>query len=232
MSEIGYLSLMAVLFVLQHLGVTSSGLRKGLVGMIGEKAYIGVYSLVSLLLLVLLVRAYNAAVPGEFLWPTFEWLRVIPLLVMPLALFLLIGGLVIKNPTTVGVVLDEGEEVPVIGVMRISRHPVQSSILLWALSHLLANGDLASLLFFGSILLVSGYGMLLIDRRKRKVFGEHWKAFRDATSVVPFAAIASGRQTLEVSELGWLTPLLALIAFVVLWWGHQWVSGVPVGLGW
>ena len=232
MSDLGYLSLMAVLFVLQHLGVTSSGLRKGLVGMIGEKAYIGVYSLVSILLLVLLVRAYNATVPTELFWPTFDWLRVIPLVVMPFALFLIIGGIVIRNPTTVGVVLDEAEEVPVTGVMRVSRHPVQSAILLWALSHLLVNGDAASLLFFGSIGLVSGYGMLLIDRRKREVFGPRWESFRNATSVVPFAAILSGRQSFKISEIGWLTPLLTLIAFVGLWWGHYWVSGVPVGLVW
>lgn len=232
MSDLGYLSLMAVLFLLQHLGVTSSGLRGRLVAMIGEKAYIGVYSVVSIVLFVLLVRAYNAIVPTDLLWPTYDWLRVIPLLVMPAALFLLIGGLVIRNPTTVGVVLNEGEEVPVTGVMRVSRHPVQSAILLWALSHLLVNGDAASLIFFGSIALVSGYGMLLIDRRKQEVFGPRWESFRHATSVLPFAAILSGRQTFSISEIGWLTPVLALVAFVALWWGHLWVSGVPVGLGW
>ena len=232
MSDLGYLSLMAMLFVLQHLGVSSSGLRAGLVGMIGEKAYLGIYSLVSILLLVLLVNAYNATVPTDLFWPTFDWLRVINLVVMPFALLLMIGGLVIRNPTTVGVVLDESEEVPVRGVTRITRHPVQAAILLWALSHLLVNGDAASLIFFGSIALTSGYGMLLIDRRKREVFGPRWESFRDATSVVPFAAIVSGRQSLKVSEIGWLTPALTLIVYFALWWGHHWVSGVPVGLGW
>lgn len=230
MSDLAWLSLMAVLFVGQHLGVTSSGLRDCLVARLGEKAYIGVYSLVSIVLFVLLVRAYNDVVPTTVFWPTYEWLRFVPVVLMPLALFLLLGGVLLKNPTIVGVVLDEGEDVPVVGVMRITRHPVQCAILLWAMSHLIANGDPGSLVFFGSIAVVSGYGMLLIDRRKRTVFGEHWEGFRAATSVVPFVAIAQGRQSLRLSEFGWLVPLLTIATFALLWWGHVWVSGVNVGV--
>ena len=232
MSELFWLILLAALFVAQHLGVTSTGLRDRLAGAMGEKAYVGVYSVVSIVLLVLLVRAYNATVPTALLWPTVDLLRLVPLVLMPLALLLVIGGVVTRNPTSVGVVLESGAEVPVVGVMRITRHPVQCGILVWSVSHLLANGDLPSLLFFGSFALVSGYGMVLIDRRKQRVFGDGWSAFRDATSLVPFAAIFAGRQSLKLSEIGWLAPLLAAVIFIALWWGHIWVSGVPVGLGW
>lgn len=230
MGDHSWLLLTAALFVLQHLGVTSSRLRNRLVASIGEKSYLGLYSLASLVFLVLLVRAYNATVPSVLLWPTVDWLRVLPLAVMPLAILLLVGGVLLKNPTTVGVVLDEGEEVAVTGVMRITRHPVQCAIFLWAFSHLLVNGDPPSLIFFGSIALVSGYGMLLIDRRKQAVFWQRWNAFRDATSIIPFVAIASGRQSFRPTELGWLVPLLTLALFLGLWWGHLWVSGVSVGL--
>ena len=231
MTELSWLALWAVLFVAQHLGVTSTGLRDRLVGAMGERPYLGVYSVVSIVVLVLLVRAYNATTPGVLLWPTFEWLRWVPLLLMPVALLLVIGGVLTRNPSSV-VVLDDGEEVPVTGVMRITRHPVQSGILIWALSHLLANGDLPSLLFFGAFALVSGWGMALIDRRKQGTFGARWDAFCEATSVVPFAAIVQGRQSLRLSEVGWLAPVVAAAAFIALWWGHVWVSGVPVGVGW
>ncbi len=232
MSEFSWLALLAALFVAQHLGVTSTGLRDRLVGAMGEKAYVGVYSVASILLLVLLVRAYNGTTPSVLLWPTGDLLRLVPLLLMPLALLLVIGGVLTRNPTSVGVVLDSGEEVAVTGVMRITRHPVQCGILIWSVSHLFANGDLPSLLFFGAFALVSGTGMVLIDRRKEQVFGEGWTAFREATSLVPFAAVARGRQSLKFSDVGWLAPLLAAGIFVALWWGHIWVSGVPVGLGW
>jgi len=228
MSEFAWLCVLALLFVLQHLGITSSGLRKALVGSMGEKAYLGIYSLLSLVILVLFVRVYNDSVPSVVFWPTFEWMRVLALFLMPVALFLLIGGLVHRNPSTVGVVLDQGEEVPVVGVMRITRHPVQSAILIWALTHMLVNGDPPSLIFFGALALVSGYGMRLIDRRKQAVFGASWQAFSEATSVVPFAAIARGRQSLRVKEFGIFAPILTLIAYLALWWGHAFVSGVAI----
>ena len=232
MGDVSWLALLAVLFVGQHLGVTSTGLRDRLVGAMGEKAYVGIYAVVSIVLLVLLIRAYNATAPAMLFWPTGDLLRLLPLVFMPLALLLVIGGFMTRNPTTLGVVLDSGSEVPVTGVMMITRHPVQGGILIWALSHLLSNGDLPSLLFFGAFGLISGFGMVLIDRRKQEVFGEAWAAFRDATSLLPFAAVASGRQSLRIADIGWPAPLLAAIVFVALWWGHVWVSGVPVGLGW
>ena len=232
MSELTWLALLAALFVLQHLGVTSTGLRDRLVRAMGEKAYVAVYAVVSIVLLVLLIRAYNAAVPAVLLWPTGDLLRLVPLVLMPLALLLVIGGVMTRNPTTVGVVLDSGAEVPVAGVLKITRHPVQCGILIWSVGHLLANGDLPSLIFFGAFALISGFGMVLIDRRKQEVFGEGWTAFRDATSLLPFAAVASGRQSLGLSDIGWVAPLVAVALFIVLWWGHVWVSGVPVGLGW
>ena len=232
MSELAWLTLWAALFVAQHLGVTSTGMRDRLVGAMGEKAYVGVYSVLSILLLVLLVRAYNAAVPGMLLWPGNELLRWVPLLLMPLALLLVVGGILTRNPSTVGVVLETGAEVQVTGIMRITRHPVQCGILIWSVSHLFANGDLPSLLFFGAFALVSGFGMVLIDKRKQRVFGEGWSAFQESTSLIPFAAIAGGRQSLSLSDIGWPAPLLTVVIFVALWWGHVWVSGVPIGLVW
>jgi len=228
MSEFAWLCAWALLFVLQHLGITSSGLRTALVGRVGEKAYLGVYSLLSIVIFVLLVRAYNDSLPSMVFWPTFEWMRVLALCVMPVALFLLIGGLVHRNPSTVGVVLDDGEEVPVTGVMRITRHPVQSAILIWSLTHVLVNPDPPSLVFFGAIALVSGYGMRLIDQRKQAVFGASWQAFSEATSAIPFVAVASGRQSLRLKEIGVLAPALTLFAYFALWWGHAYVSGVSL----
>lgn len=117
-------------------------------------------------------------------------------------------------------------------MLRITRHPVQCGILLWSLSHLVPNGDLSSLLFFGSFALVSGWGMVLIDRRRKDALGESWAAFQSATSQLPFGAILSRRQSLKAGEIGWLAPALATVTFVALWWGHVWIAGTPVGVGW
>ena len=232
MNELAWLVLWAAVFVAQHLGVASSSLRPRLVGAIGEKGYLGLYSITSIVVLVLLIRAYAGMEPTTLLWPTHEILRWLALLVMPVALWLVIGGLLTRNPTMVGVVLEGTEEVPVHGVLRITRHPVQSGILLWSLTHLIANGDLPSLVFFGSFALISGYGMILIDRRRQTTLGDEWTAFQTATSLLPFAAILTGRQSFKAPEIGWLAPTLAVAIFLALWWAHAWIAGVPVGLGW
>ena len=232
MNELAWLVLWAAVFVAQHLGVASSSLRTHLVRAIGERGYLGLYSITSIVVLVLLIRAYASIEPAALLWPTHEILRWLALVVMPVALWLVIGGLLTRNPTMVGVVLEDDAEVPVNGVLRITRHPVQSGILLWSLTHLIANGDLPSLVFFGSFALISGCGMILIDRRRQSTLGDGWTAFQTATSLLPFAAILTGRQPFKPSEIGWLAPTLAAATFIALWWGHTWIAGVPVGLGW
>jgi uncharacterized membrane protein len=61
---------------------------------------------------------------------------------------------------------------PARGVLRITRHPVMWGVGLWAAVHLVANGDLASLLFFGGFLLTALGGAWHLDRRLAATEGE------------------------------------------------------------
>ena len=87
----------AAAFLLTHC-VSSTPLRGALVGAIGEKAYLGVYSLAAFATLGWMVWAYNRA-PLEPLW---QGLRLLPALAMPFAFVLLACGLLSINPTAVG----------------------------------------------------------------------------------------------------------------------------------
>jgi uncharacterized membrane protein len=113
------------------------------------------------------------------------------------------------------------------GFVRITRHPFQWSVVLWALVHILANGDSASIVFFGSFGLVSLLGGFLIDRKKARSMGADWLPFARATSNVPFAAILSGRNRLVWKEL-WQPALLGLVVYGAVHAGHKWVSGVSL----
>jgi predicted DCC family thiol-disulfide oxidoreductase YuxK len=77
-------------------------------------------------------------------------------------------------------VLDRLE--PARGVLRITRHPVMWGVGLWAAVHLVANGDLASLLFFGGFLLTALGGAWHLDRRLAATEGERWRCFVAVTS--------------------------------------------------
>jgi uncharacterized membrane protein len=151
--------------------------------------------------------------------------RHLPLLVMPLALILIAGGALIPNPSATGMTgaLDRPE--PARGVLRVTRHPVMWGVGLWAAAHVLANGDLASLLFFGSFLLTALGGAGHLDRRMAATEGERWRRFAQVTSFVPFAALLAGRQRWAWAE--WVRPAAwGLGLFVLLFVLHPHLFGV------
>jgi len=70
------------------------------------------------------------------LWPPGPGVRPLPLLVMPLALILVAGGVLVSNPSATGreSALDQPE--PARGALRVTRHPVMWGVGLWAAVHL------------------------------------------------------------------------------------------------
>jgi uncharacterized membrane protein len=66
-----------------------------------------------------------------------------------------------------------------------------------------------------------------MDRKKAVTLGSGWHTLAAATSNVPFAAIVSGRNRLELSEL-WLPLVVGVGAYALVLFGHRWVSGVPL----
>ena len=153
-----------------------------------------------------MVWAYLGA-PREMLWTP---MRDTPYVLMPVA-FILVACGYWRNPTIVGADRLLKSEDPARGMIRITRHPLMWAIMLWALSHILARGDVKSLVFFGSLLLVAGAGTLLMDARKRS--NPDFVRFAAVTSNLPFVAILQGRNRLNLREIGWLRPLLGLALF-------------------
>ena len=223
----GTLILAGLLFVVTHLGISSTGLRGWLVERVGQGAYLGVYSLIAAITLGFLILAFNGAPPADFLWVPSPGLRWIALLLMPLAMIFMLGGFLAPNPTAVGMegkITSVGEDV---GMTRITRHPLQWSFVLWAAVHVLANGDMRSFVLFASIGTVSLFGTFLMDRKKAAALGEDWARYAAVTSNVPFMAIATGRNRLVASEL--VVPVLVgLVGYGLVLWGHEWLSGVPL----
>ncbi|MEE8434918.1 MAG: NnrU family protein [bacterium] len=218
------LPISAVVFVAAHLLISGTPLRGFLVRRIGEGPFRGLFSLIALGTLIWLIRAYNAATP-ELLWvvPALRWA---PLALMPFALMLLVTGVTSPNPSLAG---QEGrlrKEIKVRGVIRITRHPANMGIALWAMSHLLANGDVGSLWFFGSLLALSVAGSASQDQRKAREAGPHWEAFARSTSLLPFAAILAGRNTLRAGEIGLWRPGLGLAIYAILIFVHPYLFGV------
>lgn len=215
----------SLFFIGTHLGLSSTMLREQIVERVGENVFRILYSLVALAAITWMVMAYNTA-PFVMIWPAGPALGHLPLLIMPVALILLIGGVSGPNPTAVGQSVDADQSEPARGVLRITRHPVMWAIGLWGIVHLLANGDFASLLFFGGLAFLALFGAAMQDIKRTSEAAPGWGVFLQNTSHVPFAAIIQGRQRLAFGELGWLPIAGGLVVYVVLIILHPWLFGV------
>jgi uncharacterized membrane protein len=221
MNPMAHLALASALFLASHY-IASTPLRAKLVARLGN-AYLGLYTLAAFATLGYLIWAYLRA-PAMGLWYS-PALRHVPLAVMPFSFILVASALMTRNPTAVMQEHALKAAEPARGILRITRHPLMWGIALWAASHILARGDAAALVFFGTFLVLALTGTVLIDRRKRALLGNDWQRFAAVTSNVPFAAIVQGRNQLEVGEIGWRQPGVALALYVLMLWLHPMLFG-------
>jgi uncharacterized membrane protein len=148
-----------------------------------------------------------------------------------IAFLFVVIGLATPSPTRVGMESKLARDAdPAVGIIRITRHPFLWGVALWALVHVAANGDVASVIFFGSLLLLALAGPALIDAKRKRRFGDAWQRFAEATSSIPFAAIASGRNRLgpALREIGFLRPAIAIAVYAAFLVYHGRLFGIPL----
>lgn len=174
------------LFFLIHLVPMVPRLRSALVGYFGLWPYKGAFAMISLAGLALVVYGY---VEAEFhgLWAPPRGARVLVLPMMFIAFVLLVAAYFPNN------------------LRRIVRHPMLAAVILWALSHLLVRGDLASLLLFGGFLAYSLLDWWSANRRGKVRRPGPQPRWRDGV------VIAAGT-----------------FAYLMMIWAHPVVIGVPV----
>lgn len=155
----------------------------------GEGLWKGGYSLVSLAGLALLIWGYALAKDGaEFVYTPVEWGRPLSFFIVPLALWLVLAS-----------------NFPAGFLKRFTQHPMLWGTLIWATSHVLNNGDLPSVVLFGSFLVWSIIALVSSYRRPNgPAQRAHW--WPDVVSLI----IALG-----------LT--VAFVAFL-----HEWLFGVAI----
>ncbi|WP_101758014.1 NnrU family protein [Oceanicoccus sp. KOV_DT_Chl] len=136
-----------VIFYAIHCIPNIGNTRARLIGVMGEKGYMPFYALLSLLGMVLLVQGKGQA---EFieLWQPPVWGRHIThgLMLLSMACFA-----AIFLPTN---------------IKRKLHHPMLAFVAFWGLAHLSANGDLASVLLFGSFFVFAIFKTVSLTRRK------------------------------------------------------------------
>ncbi|NRB19051.1 MAG: NnrU family protein [Rhodobacteraceae bacterium] len=208
-----------VVFMLSHMFPVRPPMRPWLIARLGLRGYFISYSVLSLLVLGWLIVAATRA-PYVAVLPQWEILGWAPLLVMPLAILIAVGGMMGQNPLSFGGLGKTPFDPKNPGMLAATRHPLLVAMALWAGAHLLANGDLAHVILFGLFGGFAVIGMIVIDRRKQRLLGpDEWQR------------LAQGTARLNLLRLP-LSPLpigLALVVFLALILLHEPVIGfVPL----
>ncbi len=120
--------------------------RAALHDRLGENPYKGVYSLLVLASLVLMVIGYRGA-------------DYVPVYAPPT------WGLHLNNLLMVIAVALFGASHSKGNAKRFVRHPQLSAVTVWGVAHLLANGDLASVILFGGLAVWAVVAMIGTNRR-------------------------------------------------------------------
>jgi uncharacterized membrane protein len=180
-----------VVFFAIHLVPSNVAMRDGLIARFGLVGYRAIFGLVSLVGFALIVIGFAKLQmhPGKNpqLWDPPLWTRQLAGALMLPAMIALVASYV---PSRIHTAL---------------KHPMLVAIKIWALAHLLANGDLAALVLFGSFLAFAVYDRISV--KKRHAAGP----LRDKTGP-------------------WYNDLIVLVAgtalyLVILLWAHQLVIG-------
>lgn len=198
------------MFLASHRLTNAPGFRRRAEALCGGVAGFNIaYSILSLVLLAWIIRAYQLA-PAVVMWTQEPWMRWVPPVAMAPATLLLTLGMTSPNPFSIGPGA-KGFDPARPGILRLTRHPVLAGLALWAGAHMVPNGDVAAWMVFAPLLVLALAGPRLLDAKRRRARPD-WAEL----------AAPTNRPTLAmVPEIGWRRPLLAVAAYALLLWLHE-----------
>jgi len=175
-----------VIFIAVHCLPMMVETRAQLIDRVGTIAYQAGFAFVSILGLGLMVWGRGTMEFTE-IWQPFGWSRYATIMLMFPAVLLVISAFGPDN-----------------SFRRILGHPMILGVELWAIAHLLANGDLSSILFFGAFFLWALAAFASAIRRKPPV-GDRGKLLNDIGFIIT-----------------------AVVIYVGAIRGHEWFAGVSL----
>lgn len=175
-----------LIFMLAHTLPMFPQRRNALVTRFGENGYKGLYSLVALAGLGLIIWGMRG-VPFVHVYLPPVWGRHLTMLLMLAGIFCLGASHAPSN------------------IKRFTAHPMLWGVTLWALGHLLANGDLASLILFGGFGAYALIDMVSANKRGAKPLGDKVPWSKDAKLLA-----------------------ISVVIYIALVFSHRWIAGVPL----
>jgi uncharacterized membrane protein len=179
--------------------------RQATLARLGEKAYKGAYTLVSLVGLGLLMFGFDQVRwDSPMLWAPPVWAKHGAALLMLLSMVLLVCAYVPRN-----------------AIKAKLHHPMVLSVKVWALAHVLANPRTADLVLFGAFLVWSVLNFRAARQRDR-LAAASLLAGEGSGALAPEVSAAATWRAIGIGVVVWAFLLSR---------GHTWLFGVsPLGM--
>ena len=174
-----------IIFFSIHL-VPISPLKKILINRLGENKYKGLYSLIALVGLLIIIYGFGHA---DFhpVWDPLPYSREITLALMPISMVLLAAANVQTN------------------IKKFIKHPMLIGIFIWSFVHLIANGDLRSIILFASF---GVYALIDIIFSKKVLMAKNTTNYTLTKDIIVF--------------------IIGLLIYAIIVHFHQYIAGVAI----
>jgi uncharacterized membrane protein len=138
-----------VLFLGPHVFVTLRGARGALIARIGEGLYKGLFAVLSIVGLYLIGKGFALYRDAGMIevWDPPDWTRHITVALMWPSIIFVTAAYIPGD------------------IKRVLKHPMLVGVKLWAVAHLISNGDLGSMIIFISVLAWAVYDRITLKRR-------------------------------------------------------------------
>jgi uncharacterized membrane protein len=180
-----------IVFFAAHTFVTLRGARARLMAQMGQNSYRAIFAIIAIIGLALIIWGYGEYRAHEWvqIWSPPAFMRHITVGLMLFAVIFITAAFI---PSHIKMKL---------------KHPMLASIKTWALAHLLSNGDLGSIILFGSFLLWGIYARIAAKRR--------------------------GDLGATTAPAGWTNDVIVVVVGIVIYlllgfYFHPYVIGMPV----
>ena len=157
-----------------------------LINRLGENKYKGLFSLIALVGLLIIIYGFSRA---DFypIWDPLPYSKEIALALMPISMILLAAANIQTN------------------IKKFIKHPMLIGILIWSFVHLIANGDLRSIILFGSFGL---YALIDIFFSKK--------------------VLTTNIEVKYTLSKDIMVIIIGLVAYLIIVYYHQFIAGVTI----